>query len=280
MNFKKNFWVYFVTCICCLLVSDNLFSQDVVTKKDGEKIKIIIKEVSDTEIKYVDYRDVEGDIFVMDRSLIKEIKFSYGEKIKEEDSNQKEDLFKDNRNQNIKLNLTGLVLDFTLLTYERAFNPSSSLEVTLGIPGLGFERNGGGVDELGAGLSVGYKVKVGSIFKKEVYQPRHVLDGGYFRVKAGYFYSEEDRGSSDSETINSFAQVGIEFGKQWIVANRAALDLYIGVNYFGGSTRLKSTNSAFDDFIISDKIAAGDILGSGLFGNYGNAVKKKKKRKK
>lgn len=287
MNFKKNFLVIFITCICCLLGSGNLFAQDVITKKDGKKLKVIIKELSDTEIKYVDYRDVEGVVFVMDRSLIREIKFSYGEKIKEEGPNQERAYFVDDRNQNIKLNFTAIAGYFTILTYERAIDPSSSWEFSLKIPGLGVNNE---FDKLsGIGFSAGYKLKVGSIFKKDGYRPKHISEGGYFRLLAGYTFTKEEGDRGNYEDTNSSTHLGIEWGKQWIVSNRAAFDLYIGFHYFGGKNKYRSNGATFDDPGSSDLIG-GDIFGGdniavsigfrigGLFGNYGKASKNKKKK--
>ena len=291
MNFNKNFLVIFITCICCLLGSGSLFAQDVITKKDGKKIKVIIKEVSATEIKYVDYRDVEGVVFVMDRSLIREIKFSYGEKIKEEGPNQDVAYFVDDRNQNIKLNFSAIGANFTILTYERSVDPSSSLEFSLKIPGLGIQQTG--IDDLsGIGFSAGYKLKIGSVFKRDGYRPKHILTGGYFRLVAGYIYLQERSIFRNSRTKRSSGHVGIEFGQQWILSNRAAFDIYIGYHYFGGSSRLENNGAFFDD-PNDDELRGGDVFGfdnntagsigiriGGLFGNYGKAQKNKKKRKK
>jgi len=293
MNLTKNFLVIFITCLCCLFGSSNLFAQDVITKKDGKKLKVIIKEVSDTEIKYVDYRDVEGVVFVMDRSLIREIKFAYGKKIKEEGPNRDVAYFVDDRNQNIKLNFTAIGANFTILTYERALDPSSSLEFSLKIPGIGIK--GDNSDDLsGIGLTVGYKLKIGSVFKGDGYRPKHILTGGYFRLVGGYMFLKEERirfnGDRRKET-NSNAHLGIELGKQWILSNRAAIDIYIGYHYFGGSNKFESNGTVFDDFN-DEELRGGDVFGfensagsiglriGGLFGNYGKAQKNKKKRKK
>ncbi len=289
MNFNQKFLVIFITCLCCLLGSGNLFGQDVITKKDGKKMKVIIKEVSDTEIKYVDYRDVEGIVFVMDRSLIREIKFSYGEKIKEEGPNQDVNYFYDDRNQNIKLNFTAINSGFTILTYERAIDPSSSMEYSLKIPGLGINRNSRSLS--GIGFTVGYKLKIGSVFKGDGYRPKHISEGGYFRLLAGYVYTveERDRFNGRDKWNRSVAHIGIEFGKQWILSNRAAFDIYIGYHYYGGSEKYTSNGATFDNFN-DEELRGGDILGydnnafsiglriGGLFGNYGKIVKKKKKR--
>lgn len=288
MNFKQNFLVIFITCLCCLLGSGNLFGQDVIIKKDGKKMKVIIKEVSDTEIKYVDYRDVEGVVFVMDRALIREIKFSYGEKIKEEGPNQDRAYYVDDRNQNIKLNFTAIANNFTILTYERVIDPSSSWEVSLKIPGLGVNNN---FDNLsGIGFSAGYKLKIGSVFKRDGYRPKHISEGGYFRLLAGYTFTKEEGNRANFEDTNSSAHFGIEVGKQWIVSNRAAFDLYAGFHYFGGSNKFQSNGATFDN-PGSSELIGGDIYGDsniafsigfrigGLFGNYGKATEKKKKRK-
>jgi len=288
---KKNFLILLTTLFCCLLFSGNLFSQDVITKKDGKKIKVIIKEISDTEIKYVDYRDVEGVVFVMNRALIREIKFSYGEKVEEEAPGQDAAYFVDDNNQNIKLNFTAINVGYTILTYERAFDPNSSMEVSLKIPGLGVRRN---ISSLrGIGLTLGYKLKIGSVFKNDGYRPDHILHGGYFRFVGGFIHSERvDSGSrSNRKTIYSAGHLGLDFGKQWVIRDRAVIDIYLGYHYYGGGGKREVNGATFDDFF-EDELRGGDLVGlnnnafsiglrvGGLFGNYGKAEKKKKKRKK
>jgi len=288
---KKNFLIVLTTLFCCLLFSDNLFGQDIITKKDGKKIKVIIKEISDTEVKYVDYRDVEGVIFVMDRSLIREIKFSYGEKLKEEAPGEDAAYFVDDRNQNIKLNFTAINVGYTILTYERAIDPNSSYEVTVKIPGLGIKRD---FESLyGFGLTLGYKLKLGSVFKKNSYRPNHVLHGGYFRAVGGFIWSERTLGrfQGDRKTISTAGHLGLDFGKQWVIRDRAVIDIYLGYHYYGASTKRESNGGTFNDFV-DEELRGGDLVGfnnnafsiglriGGLFGNYGKAEKRKKKRKR
>lgn len=287
---KKNFLITLVTLFCCLLFSGTAIGQDVITKKDGKKIKVIIKEISDTEVKYVDYRDVEGVVFVMDRSLIREIKFSYGEKVEEEMPGQDIAYFVDDRNQNIKLNFTAINVGFTILTYERAIDPNSSMEYTLKIPGLGITRNLRSLK--GVGATVGYKLKIGSIFKNDGYRPDHVLHGGYFRLVGGFVWTErEERGGSNRKTSYSAGHIGVDLGKQWAIRNRAVIDVYLGYHYYGGGGKREIDGATFDEFF-ADELRGGDIIGfnnnafsigfriGGLFGNYGKAQKNKKKRKK
>lgn len=293
---KKNLLVILAMLFCCLFAATDLSAQDVITKKDGTKLKVIIKEMSDTEVKYVDYRDVEGVVFVIDRSLIREIKFSYGKKVKEEGPNRDDAYYVDDRMNNIKLNFTSINAGFTILTYERALDLTSSLEATLKIPGLG--RKGDWDNLSGLGLDVGYKLKLGSVFKKDGYRPKHLLEGGYFRIQGGFIHSKESDvyNRYDSmgnlvltkrETTRNIGHLGLDFGKQWVLSNKVVLDIFIGYHYYMGEADVNITQGINDLYFDDIEFRGGDVIGGennaisfgirvgGLFGKYGDRGKKK-----
>lgn len=283
---KKQLILIFLTLAAIFLASAHLAAQDTIIKKDGTKLKVVIKEMSDTEIKYVDYRDVEGIVFTMDRALIREIKFSYGKKIKEEGPNRDAAYYVDDRMNNVKLNFTAIGAGFTILTYERAIDLSSSFEVSLKFPGLGVLEDG---EEMsGFGADVGYKLKLGSVFKKDGYRPKHLMAGGYVRARAGYLNSDYGYELSFGKNSQSIGYIGLDFGKQWVVSNRAVIDLFIGYHYYFGKNKYsRDTGSGVNDIFYDDEFRGGDLLGTnnnalafgirigGLFEKYGTRGKKK-----
>jgi hypothetical protein len=45
-------------------------------------MQVVIKEMNDKQIKYVDYNDQDGIVFTIDKALVKEIVFSHGKKLR------------------------------------------------------------------------------------------------------------------------------------------------------------------------------------------------------
>ena len=56
----------------------NAFAQDIITKKDGTTLEVIIKEVRDNTIKYVDFNDPNGVIFSIDNAFVNNVEFKHG----------------------------------------------------------------------------------------------------------------------------------------------------------------------------------------------------------
>lgn len=266
-------------------LSNIISAQDIIVRKDGEKIKAKIVEINDTQIKYYEFRDINNLLFTMDRALIKEIRYESGTKYKEERPGSSDLYYTEDRINNLKINFLTLGGGDLILTYERAIDPGSSLEGTIKFYGLGNDENR---NRSGVGLYAGYKFKFGNLFKKSnEYRPKHILHGGYFRPVLGYSYATTTFSgiSNRLKETDSYAHFGVELGKQWILRNAVSIDLYFGFHYFGGSFTSNDPNS--DIFRRSADIEGGDIVGGdnragsfgfrvgGLFGKQGIQEKKK-----
>lgn len=223
---KKTTLILALLCVGFLATQ----AQDVITLKTGEKMEVKIIEVNDLEIKYREYRDPDGIIFTMSRGKIREIRYEAGRREKEEGPGIDPAYYVDDRINNIKVNFLALGGAHTIFAYEHGFNPKSSVEVQLKINGLGFDNVDG---KSGIGLDAGYKMKLGSLFKKrDEYRPKHMLEGGYFRPVLGFNSASFDEGSYKDYTYMHF---GLDFGTQWIISNSVSLDLFTGWHYYGGS---------------------------------------------
>lgn len=141
------------------------FAQDIIVKKDGEKVKAKIVEIGDTQIKYYEFRDINNLLFTMDRALIKEIRFETGTKYKEERPGSSELYYLEDRINNIKVNFLALGDGDIILTYERAIDPGSSFEGTVKFYDIGNDENG---DKSGFGIYGGYKLKFGNLSRRVV----------------------------------------------------------------------------------------------------------------
>lgn len=66
--------------IVCLLLSTNLFSQDVLTLQSGEEVKVKVMEVSASELKYKKHENLDGPIYSMSLKNIFMIVYENGTK--------------------------------------------------------------------------------------------------------------------------------------------------------------------------------------------------------
>lgn len=235
-------------------------AQDIIIRKDGEKIKAKIVEINDTQIKYHEFRDINDLLFTIDRALIKEIRFETGTKYKEERPGSSDLYFSEDRINALKINFFTIGEGNLILTYERALDPGSSFESTLKIYGIGdndFENNSG------AAINFGYKLKLGNLFKKSnEYRPKHILHGGYFRPVLGYSYNKITFSEISNRLTekDSYVHFGLDLGKQWILRNSVAFDIYIGFHYYGGSFTTSDPNA--DVFRRPNDIFDGDLNGT------------------
>jgi len=63
-----------------LSVSISLFSQDLVTLKTGEQIKVIVLKISETEIEYHKFENQDGPIYSIDKKKVLVINYADGNK--------------------------------------------------------------------------------------------------------------------------------------------------------------------------------------------------------
>lgn len=250
-----------LTFILVPILSTIGLAQDIIIKKDGEKMKAKIIEINDTQIKYYEFRDINNLIFTLDRALIKEIKFESGTKYKEERPGTSEVYYAEDRINNLKLNFFTIGSGDLILTFERSIDAGSSWEATLKIYGIGDGSEFS--SDSGFGFNGGYKLKFGSLFKKSnEYRPKHILHGGYFRPVLGYSRSkrEFDFGANNRFTeSDSYAHFGLDLGKQWILRNSISIDLFLGFHYYGGSFTSSDPNA--DRFNVFNEIEDGDLAG-------------------
>ncbi len=137
------------------LFAFSVFSQDIITKKSGEDISAKITEVTQTEIKYKKFDNIEGPIFSVLKSEVIMIRYENGTK----------DIFNDITTQQMKTNTTELSNSNQRIykyTFGNPINPKGGRKSAWGsgiaslfIPGLGQFINGdvgGGFLYLGSNI--------------------------------------------------------------------------------------------------------------------------------
>lgn len=224
-------------------------SQDIIILKDGKRIEAKILEVNDYEIRYNEFDDPNGIIFTIDRAMIKEIRYSFGRREKQENPEENALYYIDDKKDILKFNFTALADATTVLLYERGLQPFSSFEAAVKINGLGFNNDN---EKSGFGLSAGYKVKIGSLFhKNQSFRPKHYLQGGYFKPGIGFNTVKAEYGQYEKY---SYVNFGFDIGHQWVFRNIFSLDLYFGLHYYGGNFDERGSGDVFfeDDFTDGD----------------------------
>ena len=194
----------------------------------------------------------------MARGKIREIRYETGRREQEIPEEMDQAYYVDDAKNAVKLNFTGLAGATTTLIYERGLTPGTGVEVMAKINGLGFNNDQG---KSGFGLSAGYKVKMGNLFKRgNQYRPKHFLAGGYLRPMVGFNSVSFD----DGYDYNSYFYVhlGFDVGVQWVLQNALVFDLFAGWHYYGGS---------FDDRFLGDTGSGGYISDGNLFGGQNSA---------
>lgn len=133
--------ILFIILTLSLFVT-SIFSQDTITKKTGEDISAKITEVTQTEIKYKRFDNLEGPIYSILKSEVLIIRYENGTK----------DIFDDETQQQMKTNTTQLSIpnqEVYKYTFGNQINPNGGRKSPWGsgiasffIPGLGQFING------------------------------------------------------------------------------------------------------------------------------------------
>ncbi len=262
------------------------YGQDIIVMKSGEKQEVIIKEITDTQIKYVDYKDPEGVLFTIDKVLVKEIRFKTGRKMKMEPPEENEWYFADDKINNLTFNFLAFGSNTFAIGYERALAPGQSVFGELKIYGLGLRESEGLRNRSGFGMSISYRLKMFSfLFSSKKYRPEHVLNGLYIAPTLGFstgkikrMYYDYYADQQNFETINhSIVFLGLMGGMQFIVQRTLALDLNLGLMYYGGND---DNNFVFGgNFFGADGLLIGYNLRIGFLFGKQRLVDKNKKTK-
>lgn len=239
--------------LCMITLAATFASaQDIIILKDGKRIEAKIIEVSDFQIRYNEWDDPNGIIFTVDRAMIKEIRYSFGRRETQEDPEENTLYYLDDRVNSIKINFTALGGATTILLYERGITPHSGFEGYIKLNGVGFNNDD---EKSGFGLGAGYKVKIGSLFKKDSYRPKHYLAGWYFKPGIGFNSVKTDFGQYEKYNYFHF---GFDVGHQWVFRNSISLDMFMGFHYYGGSF----DERFMGDIFFEDDFSDGNIAGA------------------
>ena len=230
-----------------------LRAQDLIYRLNPvQTIEGKVTEIGETNIRYT-RTDTRSDVvFNIPAKYIQKIVFEDG---KELVYNDVVDVSHDRKNA-IKLGFLSPAWNATTLYYERSLKTGQSLELGVGVIGLGLEDYYD--DESGILIKAGYKFLTRPEFYQNRFRYAHLLKGSYIKPEITFVhYSASETFNGGCEiwdgnrdvTLFNFAVIG---GKQWVFQNSLLLDLYAGIGFNVGDTdNYESFHYAFTGDVIT-----------------------------
>jgi hypothetical protein len=231
-----------------LLCLTALHAQDKIYRQNGKVVEAKVLEIGSGEIKYRAFNNPDGPIYILETDRIRKIVYENGKEEKFEDSFKDPERYTGQLTKAIKVNFFSPLYGYTEIGYEKSMGVGRSLEFSLGLIGLGKSER---IDwyygqsqnikrgQRGAFLSGGYKFgKMPSFILFGKTKMSHIMQGTYVKpiLYLGHYKENqviEKSGNThelDKQNV-TFGALQIEFGKQWVFADKVIMDLYWGLGY-------------------------------------------------
>lgn len=230
-----------------LLLSTVIFAQekfdDRLIQRNGNVIVCQVREIGDDEIKYIMEGYRADLVFGIDKNKVKTIVFSDGREMNIEDSMYGKGNYEDQRKNALKFYFFSPLFGATTFGYERSLSPGRSIEVALGIIGIGNEK-ATFKEADGFHINIGYKFIKDPDFYLKGMRYAHILKGSYFKPElalSSYSYIDKDFYYYNDETaLKGDVLMGafiLNVGKQWVYSDRFLIDWFVGAGYgFGDNS--------------------------------------------
>ena len=226
----------------------SLFSQDKIFRKNGKVVEAKIVEIGTDEIKYKEFKNPDGPIYVLETDRISKIVYENGKTEKFMLNLKDPEIYEGQLTKAIKLDFMGPLLGYSQFSFEKNTGVGKGFELSLGIIGLGktwaidyYNSQVGEIkrDQSGFFVSGGYKFgKLPDFILFGKTRFTHLMQGTYIKpiVYLGN-YSEnrlvwKANNNYEAEKQNvTFGALQIEVGKQWVFNDKFLLDIYNGFGY-------------------------------------------------
>lgn len=230
---------------CLIAGIASVQAQDKIHRNNGKVVNAKIIEVGASEVKYKNYDNQDGPVYVLETDRIQKIQFENGSVQKFENTMMDMERYDGQLTKAVKFKFLSPLFGYIEVGYEQLLKPGRSVEFSLGIIGagkyqsdIGYDINGnslGSPNLMGAFVSGGYKfTKLPSymIFGKT--KMGHLMQGSYLRPNFSIgFYGENVYNQFANVQRNNtiFAGLNLELGKQWVFGDVFLLDIYAGLGY-------------------------------------------------
>jgi len=250
---KKVIFLLFVAAVHGHFV----FCQDILEKTNKSKLEVKIIEIGKDEIKYKNYNDLEGPIYVISKRDVISIRRENGETISfEKDILEVSESKASDKRRAIGVDPFSLLFRHFAIGYQQWIKPGLILEAKAGYIGVGVQPRWDDFDDEKKGAFVTVSSKL--LFKQLTYSPGtrivHPLAGAYFRPQVSFsYFSNKERlydavltpyGYSmqpyDVKFDNYSLALNLTLGKQFLIADALLLDIFVGAGYGYVSRTTKS----------------------------------------
>lgn len=226
-----------------------LNAQDILQKTNKSKIEVKIIEIGTDEIKYKNYNDLDGPVYVIYKRDVMSIQRENGEIIQfEKDVLELSESPNSHKRSAIMIDPFSPIARHLGLGYQRWIKPGLILEGKVGLIGLGihFDKESQWMyDKKGAFITISNKM----MFKQLTYSKGtrivHPLAGTYFKPQIScsyftyknleYFYPDynnyHDPIPYEVTYKNFSAALSLTIGRQWLIADVLLLDIFVGAGY-------------------------------------------------
>ncbi|HCS19057.1 MAG TPA: hypothetical protein DIW47_00585 [Bacteroidetes bacterium] len=234
-------------------------AQDKIFLSSGKIIECKVTEVGTEEIKYKVSTEVDAAVYTIKKIDVIRIEFANGhvEKFKEELSDP--DIYLNNKKNAWKFDFMSPVWGSSIFGYERSIRPALSMEVNMGIIGMGYDMYN--VKPRGALVKVGPKFMLTPDFRSRSMRFSHLFKGLYIQPQliAGVYGADVNYfeytstgfvGVHKARETTSYGNVMLNFGQQAVFTGSFLIDVYAGVgySYTNTTTKNKPANTGSNEF--------------------------------
>lgn len=223
-------------------------SQDKIYRHNGKIVEAKIIEIGSSEVKYREFNNLDGPIYVLETDRIKKIVYENGKVETFEDNLKDPERYAGQLNKAIKLNFLSALYGFTEIGYEKSTGVGKSFEISLGVIGAGksvsldyYNSQLGEVkrNPFGIFISGGYKFgKLPDFILFGKSRATHLMQGTYVKpiVYLGHYkenqivYKSNNTYEVGKQNV-TFGAIQIEVGRQWVLGDKLLLDIYQGIGY-------------------------------------------------
>ncbi len=240
---KKTLFILSLLFLSASAYSQTENAADTIFKKNKEVLLVKITEIGIDEVKYKPIVNPNNIVLVLEKSEISRIVFANGVVQTFEDPLTDKKNYAGNHKNSIKFNFLSPIGDRTHFNWERSIKPGISYEVGLNLIGLG--RRFGQYTPVGATINGGFRFYRMPEMKSRSDRYSHLMNGSYFQptITLGmtqhsyrdygpydpYFYGPRDYTIRKANT--NFFMFSLNFGKQYVFANRLSFDFSTGIGY-------------------------------------------------
>jgi hypothetical protein len=238
----------FICTISVFFFVQAVQSQDKIYRNNGKVVEAKIIEVSSSEVKYREYSNPDGPIYVLETDRIKKIVFENGKEQRFQDNYKDTERYAGQASKAIKLNFLSPLYGYTEIGFEKSTGVGKGFEVSLGIIGAGKSGTIGYFNSqfqevkrspFGFFVSGGYKFgKLPDFILFGKSRASHLMQGTYIKpmIYLGHYKENQMQEKSGNvfevgEQQVTFGALQIELGRQWVLGDHFLIDIYEGIGY-------------------------------------------------